>query len=171
LDLIIQNSEWKIKKTSIYRNITYYECCPEAYPDITVNILVDRISPSYKAIIVTPVIVIVFLILLTFWLPPSAGEKIILNGCTAIIVCLFMLYFTQKMPAMGNHTPLIVLFYSSCLYIVTFSSIGSVVVITISRSRHAHSLPWVIKQCLVGKFGKYLGLNTYIPQVTIYFFH
>ncbi|XP_030767239.1 acetylcholine receptor subunit alpha-type acr-16-like isoform X2 [Sitophilus oryzae] len=167
LDMLIENSEWKIRSASIVKNVTYYACCKEPYPDVSVDIILDRISPSYKAVIVTPVVVIVFLILLTFWLPPNAGEKIILNGCTAIVVCLFMLYFTQKMPAMGTHTPLIVLFYSSCLYIVAFSTISSVIVITISRSKHANALPWVIKQRLMGNFGKYLGLTTYIRQSSI----
>lgn len=167
LELIIENNEWKISKTSIFKNVTYYSCCAEPYPDISVNIVLDRVSPSYKAIIVTPAIVIICLILISFWLPPNAGEKIIINGCTAIIICLFMLYFTQKMPAMGNHTPLIVMFYSSCLYIVILSMIGSVVVISLSRSKHTKPLPWIIKQHLLGNFGKYLGLNSLVQQSTV----
>lgn len=45
--------------------------------------------------------------LLSFFLPPQSGEKIILNGCTAIIITLYLLYFTQKIPAMGSYTPLV----------------------------------------------------------------
>jgi hypothetical protein len=45
--------------------------------------------------------------LATFWLPPAAGEKILLNGCTAIIICIFLMYFSQKLPAMAGHTPLV----------------------------------------------------------------
>lgn len=52
-------------------------------------------------------LVIMVLTLLSFWLPPQAGEKVLLNACTAVIISLFMLYFTQKLPAMGSHTPLI----------------------------------------------------------------
>lgn len=47
------------------------------------------------------------LTLINFYLPPQAGEKILLNGCTTIIISLFMVYFTQKIPAMGSNTPLI----------------------------------------------------------------
>ncbi|KAJ8913429.1 hypothetical protein NQ315_017173, partial [Exocentrus adspersus] len=167
LDLLVNNNEWAIVKTSQKKNNKYYECCREAYPDITINITLSRVSPSYKAVIVTPAFVIIVMTLLNFWLPPQAGEKILLNGCTAVIICLFMLYFTQKIPAMGNHTPLIVLFYSSCLYIVSFSMIGSVAVITLSRTKHSNSLPWSIKQPLTGTLGKLLGLSTYIRQSTM----
>ncbi|XP_060531973.1 acetylcholine receptor subunit alpha-type acr-16-like [Cylas formicarius] len=167
LAFIIENNEWEITKTSLVRNVTYYSCCESPYPDITISLMLKRASPSYKTIIVTPAFVIIILTLLCFWLPPNCGEKIIINGCTAIIVCLFLLYFTQKMPAMGTHTPLIVLFYSSCLYIVAFSMVGSVAVITLTRSRHTTSLPWIVKQPLTGKFGKYLGLTGFIQQSSV----
>lgn len=45
--------------------------------------------------------------LMVFCLPPQAGEKIILQCCTALVISIFMLYFTQKIPAMGSQTPLI----------------------------------------------------------------
>ncbi|KAJ8931059.1 hypothetical protein NQ314_016088 [Rhamnusium bicolor] len=167
LDLLISNSEWAITKATQEKVITYYPCCKEPYPDVTINLTLARISPSYNVIIVTPAFVIIVLILINFWLPPQAGEKILINASTAIIICLFMLYFTQKMPVMGTHTPLIVLFYSSCLYIVSFSMIGSVVVMALSRTKHSTALPWIVKQPLTGIIGKLLGLNSYIQQSTM----
>ena len=52
-------------------------------------------------------LVIIITTLLSFFLPPQSGEKIILNGCTAVIITLYLLYFTQKIPPMGSHTPLV----------------------------------------------------------------
>lgn len=55
LELLIDNSEWQITNTTMKRNMKVYECCPDSfYPDITIDIVLNRISPSYKAIIVTP---------------------------------------------------------------------------------------------------------------------
>ncbi|EFA02806.1 nicotinic acetylcholine receptor alpha 10 subunit precursor [Tribolium castaneum] len=164
MELLIENSEWNIVDKSLKKNMKYYACCPSPYPDITIDLTLSRISPSYKALIVTPAFVVIILVLVNFWLPPQAGEKLILNGCTALIICLFMLYFTQKIPTMGTHTPLIVFFYSSCLYVVGFSIITSVVVIWLSRTKHSSPLPWIVKQPLTGTFGKILGLQTYIQQ-------
>ncbi|CAH1173693.1 unnamed protein product [Phaedon cochleariae] len=166
VELVINNTEWLITKAFQKKQDVFYPCCTEPYPDITINVTMSRISPSYKAIIVTPAFVVITLIMAAFWLPPQAGEKIILNATTALIICLFMLYFSQKLPAMGTHTPLIVLFYTSCLYIVSFSMIGSVLVITLSRTKHSTSLPWIVKQPLTGKIGHLLGLGSYIQQTS-----
>lgn len=125
-ELLVESTEWKLIKTNAKKNVMIYECCPEPYPDLEYYFTVTRRSPSYKAIIITPAVgnwfinegnylcpniyyftVIIFLTLLNFWLPPQAGEKILLNGCVAIIICIFLLYFTQKIPAMGTHVPLI----------------------------------------------------------------
>jgi hypothetical protein len=51
--------------------------------------------------------VVVLLTLAAFWLPPHAGEKVVLNAFTALIICLMLLSFSQKLPAMASHTPLI----------------------------------------------------------------
>ncbi|GJQ64877.1 hypothetical protein Trydic_g7051 [Trypoxylus dichotomus] len=164
VDVIIKSTEWMIGDTSIRKDDRKYSCCNEPYPYITITINLIRRSPSYKALIITPAFVIIGLILATFWLPPQAGEKIILNGCTAIIITLFLLYFTQKIPAMGSHTPLVVFFYSTCLWIVCFSIIGSVIVILLSRSQHNKPLPWLIKQPLTGCIGKWLGISSYVKD-------
>ncbi|CAH0559910.1 unnamed protein product [Brassicogethes aeneus] len=166
-ELMIQNSEWNMVQASLKKSVIYYSCCKEPYPDITITLNLERVSPSYRAIIVTPAFVIILLTLISFWLPPSAGEKIIINSCTAIIICIFLLYFSQKLPAMGTHTPLIVLFYCSALYIVSFSLIGSVIVIWISRTQHTNSLPWILKKPLTGTFGSLLGLGTYMQHSSI----
>nr|CAH7738580.1 unnamed protein product [Callosobruchus chinensis] len=166
-DVLINNTEWTLIEATQKKVSKDYPCCDVSYPYLVVNFTIARSSPSYKAIIVTPTFVIIALTLVNFWLPPQAGEKIIINASTALMICLFMLYFTQKLPAMGTHTPLIVMFYSSCLYIVTFSMIGSVIVMTISRTKHSRSLPWMIKQPLTGTFGKLLGLGPYIKQSSV----
>lgn len=54
MELLVQNSEWQIAKTTVAKNIKYYGCCSAAYPDVTVDIILKRNSPSYKALIVTP---------------------------------------------------------------------------------------------------------------------
>ncbi|XP_017772159.1 PREDICTED: neuronal acetylcholine receptor subunit alpha-2-like [Nicrophorus vespilloides] len=163
-EMLINNSEWKLLRSELQRNVKKYECCTELYPDVTVTLELARISPSYQAIIITPAFAIIFLILMSFWLPPNAGEKIILQSCTAIIITMFLLYFTQKLPAMGTHTPLVVLFFSTSLYVVCFSLMGSIAVIWISRTRHSYGLPWALKQPLIGCLGKWLFLGNYISQ-------
>nr|CAD7262373.1 unnamed protein product [Timema shepardi] len=165
VELMDTNAEWELVDVEEARNIKKYACCEEPYIDITYNVTLRRQSPTYNAIVITPATVIVLMTLSNFWLPPQAGEKIMLGGCTAIIICIFLVYFSQKMPAMASHTPLVVLFYSSSLYMVCLSLIVSVVVLNLSRSKNKSALPWVLKNVLTGWLGRILGLGHIISQV------
>lgn len=48
------NIEWQILEVVSKKTLKFYACCEEGYPDITFNVTVERTSPMYKAIIVTP---------------------------------------------------------------------------------------------------------------------
>ncbi|XP_047119677.1 acetylcholine receptor subunit alpha-L1-like isoform X4 [Schistocerca piceifrons] len=159
MDLWNTNSEWQIVDVKGNRAEQYYSCCTEPYIDITYNITLRRQSPAYSAIVITPAAAIVLMTLAGFWLPPNAGEKILLNGCTAIIICLFLLYFSQKLPAMAGNTPLVVLFYSSSLHLVILSLVVTVVVLNLSRNCYSIPVPWVLQSLLLGWPGRMLGLH------------
>uniref|UniRef100_A0A6B2EBZ9 Putative nicotinic acetylcholine receptor alpha 10 subunit n=1 Tax=Phlebotomus kandelakii TaxID=1109342 RepID=A0A6B2EBZ9_9DIPT len=167
LEMYVLNHEWEIVDTHIKRNEKIYVCCPEPYVDISYNITIARKSTMYKAIVVTPVTLIVLLTLATFWLPPTAGEKILLNGVIAVIICLYMFYLSYLVPAMTFNTPLVVFFLNSCLYLVGFSTVIAVAVISLSRNKYAFTMPWAIKSALDGRFGKILGLHLFQVQPNI----
>ncbi|PSN48328.1 hypothetical protein C0J52_03410 [Blattella germanica] len=161
---LMEMMEWEFVGVEDSRNVKTYACCIEPYIDVTYKLTLRRRSPAYSAIVITPATVIVLMTLVSFWLPPSAGEKILLNGCTALIICIFLLYFSQKLPAMAGHTPLVVLFYSSSLYLVCIATVVSVVVMNLARNFHATPMPWIIKNLLTGWLGHILGLGHLIAQ-------
>ena len=111
VEVLVQNYKWEITKSLASRNIRYYSCCTEPYVDIEFNITIQRRSPMYKAVVITPASMIVLMTLASFWLPCQAGEKILLNGVTAIIIVIFLIYFAHKLPAMASHTPLIGIYF------------------------------------------------------------
>jgi hypothetical protein len=163
---VIQNSEWKVVNYSAETHKKYYECCPEPYHDVTFTIVIERNSPMYKAIVVTPSILVIFMILLTFWLPPQAGEKILLNGISCIIICILLMYFSQLLPVLAMSTPLIVRFYSSTLYLISFSFVVSVIVINFSRNRKPYGVNKYIKDNVINsKIGAIFGSSlTFVGQ-------
>lgn len=67
----------------------------------------QRHSPMYKAIVVTPAFVIVSMTLASFWLPPTAGEKLLLNGIACVVICILLMYFSQLLPLLASSSPLI----------------------------------------------------------------
>lgn len=137
--------EWIIVSSNVEKNTKHYDCCPEPYEDITFTFTLSRRSPMYKAIAVIPTVAIVFMVLVAFWLPPDAGEKIILNGFACVLVCVLLIYFSQHLPVMSASSPLIVSFYSQTLYLLSASLIISAFVINISRKKTHAALPSFIK--------------------------
>ncbi|KAL7012589.1 hypothetical protein ACKWTF_014944 [Chironomus riparius] len=147
-----KNQEWVIVDSSVEHHQTKYDCCVEPYEDITFYFTLSRRSPMYKAIAVVPTIAIVFMVLIAFWLPPDAGEKLILNGFACVLVCVLLIYFSQLLPVMSETSPLIVSFYSQTLYLLSASLIISAFVINISRKKGHKALPSFIKTIFLDNF-------------------
>ncbi|XP_070508469.1 neuronal acetylcholine receptor subunit alpha-6-like [Chironomus tepperi] len=152
LEHYYKNLEWVVVESSAKHNSRKYDCCPEPYEDITFSFTLKRRAPMYKAIAVIPTVAIVFMVLIAFWLPPDAGEKLILNGFACVLVCILLIYFTQLLPVMSAASPLIVSFYSQTLYLLAASLIISAFVINISRKKTQTALPSFIKTVFLDNF-------------------
>lgn len=61
------------------RNVKKYDCCPELYIDITFTIHIRRRTLYYGFNLIIPCALISAMALLSFTLPPDAGEKISLG--------------------------------------------------------------------------------------------
>lgn len=61
----------------------------------------------FKAIAIVPAMVVVFMTLSSFWLPPQAGEKLLLNGIACVMVCILLMYLSKLLPIMTVTSPLI----------------------------------------------------------------
>lgn len=135
------------------------------YDQVNFLFRLHREPGTYRAVIFTPAAVVIILCLCTFWLPPRAGEKVVLGGVNAMLICLFLIFFAHSLPVLTDQTPLIVVFYTSSLYLVSFSLVASVLVLNLARQSHASKLPWPIKSFLTGPCGRVLLLNSYIEQM------
>ncbi|XP_022906879.2 acetylcholine receptor subunit beta-like 1 isoform X1 [Onthophagus taurus] len=155
--------EWHITDFELLMNTRNF-CCGNSYPTLVINFTLKRITTCYKSLILSPLIVVIILSLLSFWLPPKSEEKILLNVITTTIIVALMLYFTLKLPAMGNDTPLIVKFYTSTLIITTLSMINAVLIIFLSTTPQKYPVPSMLRKFLNHHLGIYLGLSNYINQ-------
>lgn len=105
--LLTENSRWKIVKFDSARNLKYYPCCPEPYPDIEFNFTLHRVSDIQKTITLAPIPIVVISTLGAFWLPVQSCEKVIVNIFNILILTLFMKYCGEFIPFAANQTPLI----------------------------------------------------------------
>ncbi|XP_052563506.1 neuronal acetylcholine receptor subunit non-alpha-3-like isoform X1 [Culex pipiens pallens] len=100
------------------------------------GLVIKRKVRIFYSTILTPAVIFILMTLTSFWLPPGANEKVLLNCVTATLLCIFLRYFTIHLPLLATRTPLVVLFFSHSLYLTAISLILSVVVINIAKSRH-----------------------------------
>lgn len=80
------------------RNVVHYDCCPDnPYIDITYSIQIRRRKLYYIVNIVSPCLMLATLTLVTFTIPPDAGEKISFGELVRIIVELVLLINLNKL--------------------------------------------------------------------------
>ncbi|XP_034101654.1 neuronal acetylcholine receptor subunit alpha-2 [Drosophila albomicans] len=150
---VVESTEWEILSgltKFVHKDIYNY---------IEFTFRVKRRSSMYTAVIYTPAICIVILALSTFWLPPQMGEKILLNGILIVLISAFLMYFAQLLPVLAENTPLIVVFYSASLLLLSLSMIIEVVVLYLATAQHKRRLPDFLKNLLNGKLGTWLFLS------------
>ena len=75
-----------------------YNCCPEPFPDIMFYVRLRRRVKYYFMNIIIPCIILSFLCLAGFLLPPESGEKITLGLSVLLTITVFMLMVADKMP-------------------------------------------------------------------------
>ncbi|XP_052837960.1 neuronal acetylcholine receptor subunit alpha-5 [Drosophila gunungcola] len=152
----VQSPEWQIVDSRAkFVSQDYY-----GYMEYTLT--AERRSSMYTAVIYTPASCIVILALSAFWLPPHmGGEKIMINGLLIIVIAAFLMYFAQLLPVLSNKTPLVVIFYSTTLLFLSFSTIIEVMVLYLATAKHKRSVPEVLKKLLHGKLGTWLLLSQF----------
>ena len=87
LDSYMENGEWVLENTSSYSESIKYECCPTKYPFVMFRLHVRRRTLYYISNLVFPCILISFMSVLGFTLPPDSGEKI---GLGKLFIYLYL---------------------------------------------------------------------------------
>jgi len=158
-----EGCKWDITKVTQRRRVESYSCnSNDIYEDIHYSITVKRKIPTYHSIVIIPALVVVLLTLSVFWLPPDSPEKFMLSGITLIMICILMMMIANHVPIMSDSIPLIVLFYSNSLAMVTMSMVFSVLLHNLSKSKQPdHKVPKYITQLLNTKIGTVLRFTSF----------
>ncbi|XP_058803207.1 acetylcholine receptor subunit alpha-like 1 [Phymastichus coffea] len=158
-------SEWIVRNATASRREESFDCCPEAYVTLDFEFELSRSAELYYHVVFAPTVPIVLLSLLTFWLRPQSELKILINACVVLVVVLYLVYFGYKVPPRFDSMPIIVRFYSGCLYQASISMVVSAIVIHIDKlSAHAR-VPRPIRRLLLGRAARYLGLGHIVREI------
>jgi len=66
-------------ETNSVVSVKYYSCCSEPYPDLTFTVSLRRVAAFYNYVLVLPCVLLSFLTLVIFWLPPESPAKMMLG--------------------------------------------------------------------------------------------
>jgi len=81
------NNEWEILSHPARKNVKYYTCCREPYPDLTFTVSLRRVAAFYNYVLVLPCVLLSFLTLVIFWLPPESPAKMMLGTSRLSVTC------------------------------------------------------------------------------------
>ena len=87
----VANGEWDLVVASVKRNVVFYSCCQEPYPDVTYIFTLRRRPLFYGRLLtnqqiltgplsvfnlILPCVLITGIALMSFYMPPDSGEKV-----------------------------------------------------------------------------------------------
>ena len=87
----VANGEWDLVEASVQRNVVFYSCCQEPFPDVTYTftlrrrplfygsnfILILKTSLCFTVFnLILPCVLITGIALMSFYMPPDSGEKV-----------------------------------------------------------------------------------------------
>uniref|UniRef100_A0A0K0FNG3 Neuronal acetylcholine receptor subunit alpha-7 (inferred by orthology to a C. elegans protein) n=1 Tax=Strongyloides venezuelensis TaxID=75913 RepID=A0A0K0FNG3_STRVS len=137
----LPNGEWALPLTTVIRNEKRYDCCPEPYLDLTFYLHLRRRTLYYGFNLIMPCLLTTAMSLLGFTLPPDAGEKITLQITVLLSICFFLSILSEMSPATSEAVPLLGIFFSCCMVIVTLSTVFTVYVLNLHyRTSETHEM-------------------------------
>ncbi|XP_076347952.1 neuronal acetylcholine receptor subunit alpha-10-like [Tachypleus tridentatus] len=125
----VSNGEWELLEARIVRNVVYYSCCVEPFPDVTITIVIRRKTLYYMYNVVMPCMMMSILTLLVFCLPPESGEKIALGITVLLAFSVFMLAIAEQMPETSESIPLLGIYLTAVMVITSISVVMTVAVL------------------------------------------
>ncbi|XP_048736458.2 neuronal acetylcholine receptor subunit alpha-7-like isoform X1 [Ostrea edulis] len=139
---LVLHNEWDVVSMKAIRNVLYYQCCPDPYPDITFSLEIKRKPLFYIMSILFPCILTGSVAALGFALPPESGEKVSLEVTVLLSLAVFLLMVTEQLPASSVNFPYVGMYFTTSMILVSFSCAMTVLVLNIHfRGATGNKLP------------------------------
>ncbi|XP_078579523.1 neuronal acetylcholine receptor subunit alpha-10-like [Branchiostoma floridae x Branchiostoma japonicum] len=149
----IRNGEWTLESFGLQRNeVVYSSDLSVTYPDVTFTVVIRRRSLYYTYYFITPGVIMCFLSLLGFFLPPDSGEKLSLNITLLLAMVVFMQVVADRLPPLSTSIPAIGTFYGVIILLMTFSSALTIFTLTLHfRGPYIRPVPnWLRSMFFLG---------------------
>ncbi|CAF4626472.1 unnamed protein product [Rotaria sp. Silwood1] len=150
LDAYVQSGEWDLEAFIVVRKAVVYECCPTVYPFVLFTIRIRRRTLYYVVNVVVPCVVISFMTVLGFLLPPDSGEKLTLQITILLSIVMFSLLIAGIIPASSTALPTIVMYFTTVMCMCSMSVVATVIVLVLHhRNAKNHTMPMWVRSLLM----------------------
>ena len=138
----VKNGEWKLTVLKSQRNKLKYQCCPQEFVDVTVQILLQRESLDFILKLIIPCSLISSMIFLGFVLPPESGERIGLSITVLLAMTVFQQLSSELMPSYGF--PLLGQYYFACMIEIGASLVVTTLILNFYH-RNSRRMPKLLR--------------------------
>lgn len=140
-----KNAELDILSAEGKLNRIVYKCCPDSYFDITYTLVMKRRPLFYINNLILPCIVLALLTGVSFLFPPETGERIALVVTVLLGMTVFMIVFTDFIPANSDVTPLIGKYFITVLFEVAACLLATCVPLRLQHLHPGTEMPYWAK--------------------------
>ncbi|CAG0921526.1 unnamed protein product [Notodromas monacha] len=156
----VTNGEWDLIRMKVDRNVQYYSCCDEPYPDITYTIILRRRPLFYVFNLILPCVLITGVALLSFYMPSDSGEKVTLGITTLLSMTVFLMVIGESMPPTSEKLPLI----GKMSFILPFLTLETFLLHMTSIGMRGREVPAVVKRIVFGFLAKMMWIHLDPPD-------
>ncbi|CAI5451155.1 unnamed protein product [Caenorhabditis angaria] len=137
LSNFLENDAWSVVSTHVIREEKKYECCPNNYTMLNYHIIIRRKPLYYVLNLIAPTAVITFISIIGFFTSSSVHdlrqEKITLGITTLLSMSIMIFMVSDKMPSTSTCVPLIGIFYTLMITIISLGTLAASAVIFIQK--------------------------------------
>jgi len=110
-DKYLSNGDWNVRSVSIKNRLMTYSCCKYPFSDVTYTFVLDR-KPGYHVLyLIVPCVIISFVALTTFYLPPDCGERVGMSVTALLAMTMYLLIVSDILPETSDFVPRLGLYY------------------------------------------------------------
>jgi len=151
---------WDLMNVTARKNIFYYPCCAEPYPDVTFYITIRRKTLYYAVNLIIPCIGIALLTSLVFYLPTEGGERVGLGINILLALMVFLVLLADNTPPTSLAMPLITRYLVLVMLLCTFALCLTIFTCNLHlRTGDTHALPGWMRIVFIDFFPKFLGIK------------
>ena len=145
-DDFLTNGDWDIERVFSRSNTRLYSCCPSAFSDVTVQLVLSR-KPLYHVIhLVLPIAILSLLTLANFAIPVASGERIGYVVTILLSMLVYLLLLANTLPETSDVVPLLEIFVILTLCTI-FASLLATTVVMVCYHKEGTPPKWLQKLC------------------------